>query len=129
MNVTIKIIPHTEQVYPTVGDWRFDENGNLNIYISEMGNWKYEMLVAVHELCEVIICKNRNISTEEVDTFDKEFENLRQQFPKLIGDIEPGNMSTAPYYKEHVFATVVEKALANELKVDWELYDKTVNKL
>ena len=31
MNVCIKIIPHKEQRYPTVGDWFFDVNGDLFI--------------------------------------------------------------------------------------------------
>ncbi len=129
MNISIKTIKHEDQVYPTCGDWRFTEEGDLNIFISDMGNWKYEALIAVHELLEVILCKDRGVSTEIVDTFDKLFENLRTQNPELIGDVEPGSMPTAPYHREHMFASIVEKALAGELKVDWNDYDKTVNEL
>lgn len=48
MNVKIEIIPHTGQRYPTVGDWLFEENGDLTIRISKLSDWRREMLIAVH---------------------------------------------------------------------------------
>lgn len=128
MNILIKTIPHEEQRYPTVGDWQW-VGDDLEITISSMKNWKYEFLVAFHELAEVMLCKDRNISQKEVDDFDVAFEDIRLTYPKVIGDQEPGNNENAPYYKEHQFATEVEVLMAEALGVNWKKYDKTVNNL
>lgn len=125
MNVTIKTIPHDKQVYETCGDWRFDEKGDLNIFISDMKNWKYEALVAIHELIEVCLCKDREITTEEVDAFDINFEEQRKIGFHSEQD-EPGDDPDAPYRKEHFFATSVERLIAAELGVDWKEYDEAV---
>lgn len=83
------------------------------------------MLVAFHELAEVLLCKDRKISQKSVDKFDIEFEKNRKE-----GNTdEPGNSKKAPYYNEHQFATKVEKMLAKELKVDWKKYDKFIANL
>lgn len=146
MNINIKTIPHSEQVYPTVGDWRFHEafedtitstayfptrkakikiDPFLEISVSNMNNWKYELLVAVHELIEVALCKDRGITQGDVDWFDKRFEKNRKE-----GNIdEPGDDPKAPYRKEHFFATSIERLLASELGVDWKKYDDKINSL
>jgi hypothetical protein len=35
----------------------------------------------------------------------------------------------APYHKEHVFATEIEKMIAKKLKVNWSMYGKKINDL
>lgn len=129
MNISIKTIPHDSQRYETVGDWKFDEKGDLEITISDMGDWKKEVLVGIHELIEVVLCKDRNISDEVVTEFDKKFEKMREEFPDIIGDDEPGQHPKAPYVNEHNVATRVEVMMAGELKVDWEEYAKSVESL
>ena len=122
MNITIKTIPHNAQRYDTCGDWWFDEAGDLEIRVSDMGNWKYEALVAFHELAEVLLCKDRGITTEMVDAFDMAFEAKRE-----VGNVdEPGDDPACPCRKEHFFATTVERALSAELGVDWSAYDEVV---
>ena len=74
MNINIQTIPHDQHRYPTCGDWLLDESGNLQIRVSDMGNTDYEALVALHELVEVLLCKKRGITTEQVDVFDKQYE-------------------------------------------------------
>ena len=125
MNIQIKTIPHNEQRYDTVGDWWWTPDGDLEIRVSDMNNWKYETLVAFHELAEVLLCKDRGIKQEDVDNFDIEFEKNR---PEGNTD-EPGNDVNAPYKNEHKLATQLEFILAGGLNVDWDLYDKTVNEL
>lgn len=129
MKITIKTISHVNQSYDTVGDWKFTEQGDLEIKVSDMGNWKYEVLVGIHEMVESLLCKDRNISEPSVSDFDIEFESIRKLYPDVIGDEEPGNMISAPYNKEHLIATHIEKIMASELSVDWNDYDKTVNEL
>ena len=122
MDIIIKNIEHKDQPYDTAGDWRFDSNDDLIINVSDTGNWKYNALIALHELVEVLLCKDRGITTEEVDAFDIAFEEKRGQ-----GNMdEPGDDRKAPYFKEHQVATIVERLIANELKVDWDTYDTEV---
>lgn len=122
MIITITDIQHDQQRYKTCGDWQWDKKGNLLITVSDMKNWKYNFLVAFHEQIEVMLCRDRGITQEEVDNFDLEYEARRPE-----GDIsEPGDSSMAPYYNEHQLATKMEKEMAAALNVDWEDYNETV---
>jgi hypothetical protein len=130
LHIYIDTIPHAEQRYPTVGDY-WEEPGREvfptrhEIRVSEMQNRDYEFLVALHELVEMYLCLKHGISEESITAFDKDFEANR-----MPGNFdEPGFDSAAPYYEEHKFATVVEKAVAAELGVNWDHYDTTVNEL
>lgn len=125
MNINIKVIPNSSQRYPTVGDWWFTEKGELEIRVSDLGNWKMAALVTVHELIEVVLCQARGISQEEVDKFDKVFEQQR----KLNDFSEPGDSSAAPYRREHFFATTIERLLCAELGLDWKEYEERINNL
>lgn len=129
MKIIIETILHSAQRYETVGDYWKDADGVDHIKVSEMGNDKYEFLVALHELIEMYLCEKRGIKEEDISDFDKKFEALREQEPEIIGDQEPGHMISAPYHKEHVTAESIERRMAVELDVDWENYDKTVQDL
>ena len=124
MKVTIEVIPNEQQRYPTVGDWQWDGD-DLTISVSQMGNWRYEMLVAVHELVECLLCRERGIRQEDVDEFDRRYESTRAKFNLN----EPGDEPFAPYYHEHQFATCIERLLANELGLNWQIYEGVVNEL
>lgn len=93
-----------------------------------MGNQDYEALVALHELVEVLLCKKRGITTEQVDVFDKQFEADRAH--GMHGpDDEPGDDPAAPYKREHFFATNIEALMSSELGVDWSEYEEKINEL
>ena len=125
MLITIAVIEHDQQRYATCGDWQWDTRGNLLITVSDTGNWKYNLLIARHELDEAVLCRDRGITQKEVDQFDMIYEEQRKE-----GDFsEPGDSKLAPYYNEHQFATKQEQVMAQELGVDWEEYDKTVSSL
>lgn len=128
MNITIQTILHESQAYDTVGNWRFDQNGNLLIEVSAMGDWRYELLVALHELIEVGLCKHRGISQESVDAFDIQYESERASGLHTLED-EPGDDPAAPYKKEHFFATNLERLMAAELGVDWDQYGRKIVEL
>jgi hypothetical protein len=119
MNITIQTIPHDQQRYPTVGDWVWVDDNNLQIRVSHLGDRRYEALVAVHELVEALLCREHGITTEAADAFDKAFE----------GDGEPGAAADCPYHLEHFHATVIEMTLARSLGVDWDEYDNAVSAL
>ena len=125
MRILLTTIPHSQQRYPTVGDWIIARGHLAHIRVSEMGNEDYAFLVAVHELIEGWLCAKRGITQEAVDAFDTAFEQRR-----VPGNTdEPGHDPEAPYGREHRFAEKIERVLAEELGVDWDAYDQTVVEL
>jgi hypothetical protein len=118
-------IPHQRQAYPTVGNY-VDGHGFTLITVSDVANEDYEVLVAVHELIEYLLCKKRGIKLADIDAFDMAFEDQRV---KGLVDGEPGDAPDAPYRKEHRFAENIERQLAYELGVDWADYERTLGAL
>lgn len=123
--ILIKTIPHSQQRYPTVGDWQELPTGESIIRVSEMGNEDYEFLVGLHELIEQYLCRKRGIPEPVVTAFDRAFETRREPG----NDSEPGDSLNAPYRHEHEFATLIERCMAEQLGVNWEIYDRTVTNL
>jgi hypothetical protein len=121
VNIIIKTIPHSDQIYPTVGDWRFDEDGTLQIRVSELGDWKKELLVARHELDEAVLCKAHGITDKQVDEFDMSESALFLD--------EPGEDATAPYHMEHMLAYASELSMMVELGVDYTEYCQAIDSL
>lgn len=74
LDIVIKTIPHEGQRYATVGDWQWKSDGRLVITVSDMKDWKKEFLVVFHELAEVMLCRARGITQEQVDRFDIDYE-------------------------------------------------------
>ena len=99
--------------------------GVLHIRVSKLSDPRYELLIALHELVEVTLCKHRSVTEKSVDAFDIAFEKRR----KLGNDDEPGDDPRAPYRREHFFATSVERLMAAELGVDWRKYEAEINAL
>lgn len=122
MNIVIKSIPHSEQRYETCGDYWEDPDGTIQFRVDKMKDWRYEWLVIIHELIEKALCKQAGIKDTDIDAFDKNYEANRTNGD----DSEPGDAPDAPYRKQHLFATGVEKCLAAELDVDWATYDAVV---
>jgi hypothetical protein len=125
MKIVIESIPHAEQRYPTCGDYRRDSDGTLHIKVSELPDNRYMLLVAIHELIEQVLSEQAGITNEQIDAFDFAYEAKRQ----AGDDSEPGDSIDCPVYKQHQFATGIEKILAAELGVDWVEYEKCVNAL
>lgn len=119
--VEIRVIAHHEQRYETCGDWII-ENDRLIILVSDLGDWRCNMLVAVHELIEVLLCHEHGISQEIVDKFDMEFERTCP----ANDNSEPGDDVNAPYKNEHCFATAVERMLCAAFGIAWQDYDGKV---
>lgn len=118
-------IPHKFQAYETVGNWAFSPGGSVVIFVSELGDWRYNALVGLHELVEVLKCKHDGVSQEAVDAFDIAFEASRPEG----NDDEPGDDPKAPYVKQHCLATGIERILAAELGVVWNEYAEKIESL
>ncbi|MBV9499817.1 MAG: hypothetical protein JO138_10630 [Acidobacteriaceae bacterium] len=122
----IRTIPHSEQRYETCGDYWVDENGVQQVRISELNDWRYEVLIAVHEIVELSLARQRNIDEDEITNFDVNFEQAKGK-GECFG--EAGDHVHAPYRKEHFFATNIERLFAAELGVDWFEYERYVDAL
>jgi hypothetical protein len=125
MNINVIVITHKDQRYPTVGDWEFDEWGNLQIRISFLGgdiiSQKQMSCLVIHELIEAILCRFSypEVTTQMVDEFD-------MSHPESD---DPGNLPDAPYHKQHRKAEMHEFQLTSTLGLDWFEYDKKVKSL
>lgn len=121
MRIVILTQPHSLQRYNTVGDWYTNKtSGAVHIYVSALNSWRYELLVAVHELVEAFLCMHDEVAEEAVDKFDKQF---------VVHSNEPGDDPNAPYQKQHCIATGVERILAACLGVKWAYYEDALEKL
>jgi hypothetical protein len=63
INIEIKTIPDKKQRYNTVGDY-WIKDGKEYIRVSDMNNWEYETLIALHELIEATLCRKRGIKND-----------------------------------------------------------------
>lgn len=172
MKVIIETIGHADQRYPSSGDWLLvrrqahddrgeswligeflyvqAEPGNFEILwirVSDLGDWKKEMLIAHHELTEALLCLSNDVDPKAVDAFDIAFEEAREGRGFYLGaraqmdrdflfrdkryadDAEPGDCPYAPYYLEHQFATGFERIMATVMDVDWTAYEEACNAL
>lgn len=115
--IVIKFIDQSEQRYPTVGDWYFDDSGNLVIIASRTEDKRMQVAVAMHELFEALLCTHNGVTPQVVDEFD---------MGQGADYDEPGKHPSAPYHKEHIFATALERKIVNALGLTWEEYDATI---
>jgi hypothetical protein len=134
LNIIIIAIPHIMQRYDTCGDWyeapafweQMKTPGDravrcLQIRVSAELPRKEQFLAAIHELVEAFLCECAGVSEAEVDKFDLAYG------PPDEG--EPGDESIAPYYRQHQFASGIERILAAEAGVDWLNYERHINEL
>lgn len=117
MKIVIETIPHSQQRLPGSigGDWQFDAEGNLLIRVSDMGDWRYNFLLARHEMDEAILCKHAGITTEMVDADEL----------KASPTDDPDSFSGYPgscYQAQHNDALAAEWVMARALGVQWEEY-------
>lgn len=120
LNIEVHTIPYESMRYASAGDWIFEKDGSLTIFVADYGNWKYETLIAVHEIVEAMICRWKNVPQSKVDAFDIAFEEAR----KPGNTDEPGDDPRAPYRQAHFIATNIERIIAVALGVDWNKYIK-----
>lgn len=119
MKITILTIPHSSQRYATSGDWRYLSDNNLLVCVSELGCWKMEACLGVHELAEAFICRWQGVSQDAVDAFDMNY----------TGDGEPGDDPASPYRVAHRVASGIEFLLAMALDMDWKEYEERIQSL
>jgi hypothetical protein len=119
-----EVIPHKDQRYETCGDWQFLSEG-LRIRVSDTGDHASNMLVAIHELIEATLCRECLVSENAIDDFDKFYEQNRNEDSLP----EPGNSPLAPYHRQHLIADIVERLVASQAGVNWQIHDARVEAL
>ena len=123
--IEIELVGHKDQRYETVGDYYLTEDGTMKIRCSRMDDVRHSFLVAVHELVEVLLVGQDGVKEEDITAFDVTFERAREP-----GNIdEPGDDPSAPYVRQHCFATAVERMMCAALGCSWKEYDAAVNAL
>ena len=118
--IVIQVVPHKNQRYDTAGDY-WEDGHTWHFRISDMGDWESELLCAMHELTEKILCKRRGIRDSVIDKFDT------SKFAQKLAD--PGLSKKAPYHKEHMAGMFVERFLCRELDKSWNKHNSNYGKL
>jgi hypothetical protein len=117
--------------YKSIDDWqdpdeiKLYKNGKyiieslqFNTQVADMDNMDYNFLVLMHAIVEQYLCYKHKITDEQVTKFDKEHTHCDN----------PGEHEEAPYHSEHVIANDVESMLSVALKIDWNKYEKAIDK-
>lgn len=123
--VKIETIPYDEMSYPTPGDYYWSHDGTLVIQVAKLEDWRQELLVALHELVEVALCKERQISLKQIEDWDLKFESEKDSDDER----GPGDVPGCPYRREHLTATAVEMLVGDALGVDWDQYEESISTL
>jgi hypothetical protein len=123
--IEFRTIPHAGQRYETAGDYWTDKEGVEQFRVSYLPDWRHGFLIFLHEVVEDGLCKDRGINEEDIKAFDIKFnEEVDERLHDP--DAEPGDDPRAPYYKEHQFATAIEKLFCHELGLNWQEYESAV---
>lgn len=128
MNIFIKTIEHYEQEYPTVGNYWIDENGDMQIRVSNMNNETYEAMISIHEFIEFVLLRNRGVGADEITKFDLLFEQ-RIKNGLVSKNAQPGFAQDSPYLKEHTLAESVEMQMCALAGINWDKYNEKIASL
>lgn len=113
--LSFAVIPLAQMRMHDVGDWLVSPSGTISVIVADTGSRRYNFLIGLHEAIEAKLCVRHGITQQEVDDWDT-------KFPMLGGD-----SVLAPYHREHVWATRVERIVAILLGVRWQAYDKCIS--
>lgn len=128
MKIVIEIIPHKNQRYATCGDYWIEPNGDWQIRVSDLGDWRMNHAVYMHELSELASTIHRGIKEPDIMAFDIAF-NKQVADGALNLPEEPGDDPRAPYHQDHCHATGIERLEIAHLGVAWAAYDAAVDNL
>ena len=128
MNIYIKEIPHEDHLFSTLGDWwigdanrNIDQNGDIYIIISKIGDWRYFWAILFHELVEIAWCLYHGVTSEMCEAFDVMWEQEIKQGIQKAED-EAGFDIRCPYKKGHEWGVVMETIICKVLHIDWAKY-------
>lgn len=117
MRIEIRTIPHSKQRYPTCGDYSLDEDGVLQVRVSNAKDWRSEAAVILHELVEYFLVRRSRVKLETIDQWDKDHADA----------VEPGDVPDCPYARQHRFAENLERLLIAELGLVWDEHVRIID--
>ncbi len=109
--INMLVIPQSEQRYDTVGDYWIDADGTWQFRVSDLGDWRYNFSVLLHEFIEFALITQHGVPEKAVLDFD-----LSVPTDSQYSD-DPGFDPTAPYHTEHVYADCMERLIAPYLGI------------
>ncbi len=116
--IEMRVIPHSEQRYDTLGDY-WIEGDTWQFRVSDMGDWRYNFSVLLHEFVEFAVLSHKGVSEADVLAFD-----LAVPEDSPYAD-DPGFDPKAPYHWEHVLADTVERLVSIPMEFEvagqWEI--------
>ncbi len=108
--IIMQVIPHNEQRYDTLGDYWEEESGDVwHFRVSDLGDWRYNFSVLLHEFVEYALLKYKGIPEKDVLNFDL---SVNEESPYRD---DPGFDPDSPYHEEHVYADAMERLIAPHL--------------
>jgi len=106
VNIFAKVVPRETMREGVDGaDWWFDENGDLQIRVCPMSDWRYEVALIQHEEFEALLCRAHGVTQKSVDEFDLAYDKAHPNEP----DLNAGDDPDAPYVAEHNYAEIVDR--------------------
>ena len=126
MKINIETIPHGDQRYPTVGDYWDDENGVMQVRVSDMKDWRYEALVIIHELVEMFLTKHRGIRRTRDQRFRHQIRTVARGTARLrrAGRSPARALSQRTFFRDQPGAAFLFRT-----GLDWFAYDRDVDAL
>jgi hypothetical protein len=124
LDILIQTVAHKDQRYDTLGDYQsltgdkpVDQTpGQAYISVSAMGDWRSELLVAIHELIELATaCWVNGVPDERIVAFDKMYDDMFKA--GMVEFNDPGADPAAPYHTQHMLATFIESGLLPHFKM------------
>ena len=104
--IVMEVIPHQDQRYETLGDYWMDADGTLQFRTSDLGDWRYNFSILLHEFIEYAVLLHKGVPESDVLAFDLAVK------PDSKYAEDPGFDPAAPYHREHVLADTMERLLS-----------------
>jgi hypothetical protein len=121
--IRFKVIPYEAMRYEDAADWYYcPACGCLTIVAADTGEWRYNLLLLVHETVEALLCRWHGVRQKDADNWDTMvWPNMHPAVQDFYGGYA-GDHPYCPYHQEHKWATRVERCLAVLLLVRWARY-------
>jgi hypothetical protein len=126
--ISVDVVPHAEQDYDTPAAWEEVVPVEWMVEVSDLGDWRYNLLTALGQQIELALCKQAGVTSEQIQAFAVAHGKRRR-----AGDSDyqgaPGDHPDAPHKKAYRFAQQMLKQIAPELGIVWSRYQRALEAL
>jgi hypothetical protein len=116
--------------YPDIGDYQCNaDNSPAIVGAADTGNDVSNAAILVHEIIESLLCWRHGIKEEAVSAFDRAwFKRDKKDWIRQVCD-GPGDDPDAPYHKEHLAATEIERRFIEMCGMSWEEHERNCERV